>query len=195
MGPLPMTRTLRRAVVGAAAAALGASALVVTATTAPAAAKPRAFTDEPGDVPAALDITKVKVANTKHAVVVRLTVPGLRRSQVGLVSVAVKARHRPVFVVTKARFDGRWHRVSLVRRDVGAVVRCRDDRVSFGERSITVRVPHRCLGGARRAVRVRAEVLSRASVSQLGDPAPATGVPSDTYPDSRTGLSPWVRRR
>ncbi|QMW65031.1 hypothetical protein H4N58_12445 [Mumia sp. ZJ1417] len=178
------------------AVGMAASALVVGAAASPAAAKTRGFSDTRGDATSALDITKVKVANKKHAVVVRLSVPGLKNSQLGLVSVTVKPRHRPMFAVTRARFDGRWHRASLVRRDVGAVVRCRGDQVAFGRRSITVRIPHRCLGGSNTAVRVRAEVVEREDELTRG-PAPASAAVlggSDTFPDARHGLSAWVRR-
>ncbi|KAA1420574.1 hypothetical protein FE697_016615 [Mumia zhuanghuii] len=121
------------------------TALAVTAAAAPAAAASPAG-----------HVTEVDVTDKPHSVVVRLSVPDLDRAALDRVAVELKPRGRQTtFTVGRFRFDGRWGRVVLVQDDLGAVVRCRGDRVRVRAHRIVVRVPKRCLGERVRAVRVR----------------------------------------
>ncbi|MBW9205493.1 hypothetical protein KV097_05995 [Mumia sp. zg.B17] len=193
MGPLPLIRTCRLLVTGTAAA------LVVSAAASPAAAETRVLTDPRHDAAAALDLTKVTVANTKRAVVVRITVPRLRRSKLAAISVVVRTRAagRPEFVSLRTRGVARWDRAVLTD-DTEATVRCSGDRVRIGKRSVTVRLPQRCLGGNRRAVRVGVALvgtdLKGVGPLEVDDPGPRTAI--DVFPrlDSDR-LSQWVRYR
>jgi len=191
-----MIRTLRTL-----AAAGAAAALVVTATASPAAAKTRSFTDKRGDATSALDITKVKVTNKKSAVVVRLSVPGLRKSKVGgvMVGVRTKAKGRPEFVSMKMRLEGAgWMPLMLIDEDSEELtVPCKGDRVRFGKRSITVRLPQRCLGGNTKAVKVVAGVFGRDdSLFSEEEPKPGPDAQIDVYPSlTSERMSPWVRFR
>ncbi|MGH1564869.1 hypothetical protein [Mumia sp. DW29H23] len=186
-----MIRTLRTAAVAAATVAL-----VVTATAAPAAAKTRTFADKSEDAVAALDITKVKVTNKKHAVVVRMTVPGFKKSQLGGVIVAIRTKGagRPMFTAMKLRTDA-WAPVDLVGED-GTSFPCKGDRVSFGKRSVTVRVPQRCLGLNKKAVRVGAALAGRDWLTMEEEPKEGPDAVLDVYPKLTSDkLSPWVRYR
>ncbi|WP_370614700.1 hypothetical protein [Mumia sp. Pv 4-285] len=189
-----MRRTLRALAVGAAAVAL-----VVGATASPASAKTRTFTDKAGDALPALDITKVKVKNKKHVVVVRLSVPGLQRSKLGFVVIAVrtKTKGRPEYASMKLRFDGTgWTPLSLSGDELDDV-RCKGDRMTFGKRSVTVRIPQRCLGGNTRSVKVGAALAARDWLEK-GEPEPEPGPDAwgDAYPSiTSEKLSPWVRYR
>ena len=188
-----MRRTLRTLAIGAAA-----SALVVGVTASPAEAKTRSFKDARGDAAAAVDMTKVKVANKKRALVVRMTVPRLEKVQLEAVSVTIvtKARGRPLFISSKARRpDGSWSGLSLVSFQAESTVRCRGDKIRFGARAITVRIPQRCLDRNRRAVRVGVALVSR---QNDGTSSPQPG--PDTYADGYPSLvspkqPPWVRYR
>ncbi|QMW65033.1 hypothetical protein H4N58_12455 [Mumia sp. ZJ1417] len=191
-----MIRTLR-----ALAAAGAAAALVVTATASPAAAKTRSFTDKKDDATSALDITKVKVTNKKSAVVVRLSVPGLRKSKVGgvMVGVRTKAKGRPEFVSTKMRMEGAgWMPLMLMDEDSEELaVACKGDRVRFNKKSITVRLPQRCLGANMKAVKVVAAVFGRDDEILLEEePEEGPEAQIDVYPSlTSERMSPWVRYR
>ncbi|WP_167003508.1 hypothetical protein [Mumia sp. ZJ430] len=191
-----MIRTLR-----ALAAAGAAAALVVTATASPAAAKTRSFTDNKDDATSALDITKVKVTNKKSAVVVRLSVPGLRKSKVGgvMVGVRTKAKGRPEFVSMKMRMEGAgWMPLMLMDEDSEELaVACKGDRVRFNKKSITVRLPQRCLGANTKAVKVVAAVFGRDDEILLEEePEEGPEAQIDVYPSlTSERMSPWVRYR
>ncbi|MFD1827435.1 hypothetical protein [Mumia zhuanghuii] len=191
-----MIRTLR-----ALAAAGAAAALVVTATASPAAAKTRSFTDKKDDATSALDITKVKVTNKKSAVVVRLSVPGLRKSKVGgvMVGVRTKAKGRPEFVSMKMRMEGAgWMPLMLMDEDSEELaVACKGDRVRFNKKSITVRLPQRCLGANTKAVKVVAAVFGRDDEILLEEePEEGPEAQIDVYPSlTSERMSPWVRYR
>ncbi|WP_262848907.1 hypothetical protein [Mumia quercus] len=183
------------------AAAGAAAALVLTATASPAAAKTRSFTDKRGDAQSALDITKVKVTNKKSAVVVRVSVPGLRKSKVGgvLVAVRTKAKGRPDYAAMKLRLEGSgW--MPLMFFDESAEdfdTACKGDRVSFHKKSITVRIPQRCLGANKKAVRVAAAVMGRDEEGLFDEELkPGPDAPMDAYPSLTSDrMSPWVSYR
>ncbi|KAA1420571.1 hypothetical protein FE697_016600 [Mumia zhuanghuii] len=191
-----MIRTLRTVAIGAAAAAL-----VVGMTASPAAAKTRTFTDKRTDAVAALDITKVKVKNKKHAVVVRMTVPDFDKSKLGsvMLSIRTKSKGRPTFMVTKARIEGAgWMPpMFLDPTSEDIIVACKGDRVTFGAKSVTVRVPQRCLGANRKAVRVQPVLMGRDPELEMLEelPEPGPDAPLDAYPTFSARMSPWVGYR
>ncbi|KAA1420572.1 hypothetical protein FE697_016605 [Mumia zhuanghuii] len=189
-----MSRALRGLVVGAAAAAL-----VVGGAASPASAKTRSFEDARGDAQAALDITRVKVTNKKRAVVVRVTVPGLQRSKLGFVGVAIrtKAKGRPEYSALKMHWDAVGWMPLMLSDDTGEDVPCKGDRIRFGQRTITVRVPQRCLGDNVKAVRVGAAIAARDWLEhEETEPEPGPDAWGDAYPKiTGDGLSPWVRYR
>lgn len=193
MGPLPVRRVLRTLAVSAVAATL-----VVGATASPAAAKTRAFRDARGDATPAVDMTRVKVANKKRALVVRITVPELKKSELDAVTVtiATKARARPVFFSSKARYpDGPWSSLALISFQDESTVRCRGDRIRFGARAITVRIPQRCLDRNRKAVRVSVSLVSREH-DGVSSPQPGPDTYADGYPSLVSPKQPrWVRYR
>ncbi|WP_262848905.1 hypothetical protein [Mumia quercus] len=174
------------------------TALVVGAAASPAAAQTRTFSDARGDATAAVDMTKVKVANKKRALVVRITVPDLKKSALEGVNVTIvtKRRARPMYISTKSRYpDGPWSSLSLVSFQAESVVRCRGDRIRFGARAITVRVPQRCLDRNRKAVRVSISLVSRAN-DGVSSPEPGPDTYADGYPSLVAPKQPpWVRYR
>ncbi len=176
-----------------------ATVLVAGASASPAAAKTRTFRDQAGDALPALDVTKVKVRNTKHAVVVRATIPDFRRRTADVVSVAVRtqAPGRPLFVAQKVRHPSGWAPVELLAGGMEAVA-CKGDRVRFAARSVTVRIPQRCLEGNHSSVRIGFGVGGPGSqglgLDELENPGPDLAV--DAYPSLVVDkLSPWVRYR
>lgn len=183
------------------AAAGAAAALVLTATASPAAAKTRSFTDKRGDAQSALDITKVKVTNKKSAVVVRLSVPQLRKSKVGgvMVTLRTKSKGRPVYGVLKLRMEGAgWMPLMFVDETAEDFdTACKGDRVSFHKKSVTVRIPQRCLGANKKAVRVAAALMGRDDdLFSDTDPKPGPDAPMDAYPSLTSDrMSPWASYR
>lgn len=193
MGFLPLTRCLRTVAVGAAV-----SALVVGSCASPAAAQTRTFSDPRGDATAAVDMTTVKVANKKRALVVRVAVPRFKKSRLEAVNVTIvtRARTRPLYISSKSRSpQGRWSPPSLVDFQAESTVRCRGDRIRFGARAITVRVPQRCLDRNRRAVRVSVTLVSRQN-DGVSSPQPGPDTYADGYPSLVSPKQPrWVRYR
>ncbi|MBW9205494.1 hypothetical protein KV097_06000 [Mumia sp. zg.B17] len=190
-----MIRTIRTLVVGAAAAGL-----VLATTASPAAAKTRTFSDPRGDAVAALDVTKIKVTNKKHAVVVRMTVPGFKKSKLGgvLVGLRTKAKGRPDFASMKIRIEGAgWMPLMFSGESDEDFVSCKGDRISFGKRSVTVRIPQRCLERNKRAVRVSVALIGRDDALEMEEmPEPGPDAVVDAYPSlTSTKMSPWVRYR
>ncbi|WP_370614702.1 hypothetical protein [Mumia sp. Pv 4-285] len=191
-----MIRPIRTLAVGAAAVAL-----VVGVSASPAAAKTRTFTDKSDDAVAALDITKVKVKNKKHVVVIRASVPGLDKAKVGGVSVGIrtKAKGRPEYALSKVRAEGRWMPVTFMDlKSEDIMVSCKGDRISFGKKSVTVRIPQRCLGANKKAVRVGVALFGRDLDEVMIDEEPTSGPDAqfDVYPTIASNrLSPWVRYR
>ncbi|MFD1827436.1 MULTISPECIES: hypothetical protein [Mumia] len=188
-----MRRTLRTLAVGAAV-----STLVVGAAASPAVAKTRSFKDARGDATAAVDMTKIKVANKKRALVVRITVPELKKSELEAVTVTIvtKARARPLFISSKARYpDGPWSSLALISFQDESTVRCRGDRIRFGARAITVRIPQRCLDRNRKPVRVSVSLVSRQN-DGVSSPQPGPDTYADGYPSLVSPKQPpWVRYR
>jgi hypothetical protein len=190
-----VVRALRTLAVGAAA-----TGLVLAVTASPADAKTRTFTDKRGDAAPAFDITKVKVTNKKRVVIVRATVPGLKKSQLGVVSVALKtrAKGRPIYMLSKARIENAgWMPLMFMDpRSDDLIVRCKGDKVTFGKRSITVRIPQRCLGDNRKALKAFVGLGGRDFMTSEEEPKPGPDAQVDGYPSlSGNKLSPWVRYR
>lgn len=183
---------------GAVAAALTALVLLVPA--APAVASTRTFPDRAGDAPAFLDITGLKVFDSRSEVAVKALVPGFDPATTGtdpdragdvLTSLVVRltlrgaSRHGFDVVLDAAAPGAPIDRVTLYRSssDPFSEIRCPGATAAVARGSLKVVLPHSCFGAehGRGAGDVRAKAILQGNVDGAGR-------------WEGTHTTPWVRR-
>ncbi|KHL15851.1 hypothetical protein CLV56_0489 [Mumia flava] len=133
----------------------------------PASAAKRTVRDERGDAVRSIDFTKVKVANSKNYLRVRVTIPRFRRAKAGTVGASIAVDGRASFLYvgrTRRASDERWTKPRMLNNETGKRVRCAGDRVRFRSNGYVIRVPQRCLRKRGAAVHVEPTTAVRNAI-------------------------------